>query len=411
MKSKKIYSHNLLLSKKKYHYPLLGNALSKNDLNQGIKVLKSGNITMNKHTYLFEKKFAKKMKVKYALMVNSGSSANLLAAFASCNPLRKTRFKKGDEAIIQSLCWSTSLWPMVQTGLKIKFVDIDPKTLNVNAENLIANINKRTKVIMLVNVLGISADVIKIRNFCKKKRIILIEDNCESVGSKFKKNYLGTFGDFGTFSFFYSHQITSGEGGMVVCNDKKDYEILKSLRSHGWSRDKQTSKKYPDLDPRYIFVNSGFNLRPTDIQSAIGYSQFQRIDKIKSIRKNNRKKIIKILKDDPNWKNQFNFIEIPKDIDPSFMVLPILINPKYKNKKKQFINYIESKGLETRPIISGSFPKQPATKLYRLNETKKKFKGSEYVQDLGFVIGLHTKEITKKELLFIKKTLLFINKI
>ena len=120
---------------------------------------------------------------------------------------------------------------------------------------------------MLVNVLGLSTDVLKIRKFCLRKRIILIEDNCESVGTRFKNSFLGTFGDFGTFSFFFSHQITSGEGGMVVCKDKKDYEILKSLRSHGWSREKHTAKKFPNLDPRYIFVNSGFNLRPMDVQA------------------------------------------------------------------------------------------------------------------------------------------------
>ena len=173
---------------------------------------------------------------------------------------RENRFKKGDEAIIQSLCWSTSLWPLVQAGLKIKFVDINPKTLNVDADELLSKVTNKTKVIMLVNVLGLSSNIKKIKNFCKKKNIILIEDNCESLGSTYNKKYMGTFGDFGTFSFFYSHQITSGEGGMIVCNNEKDYKILKSLRSHGWSRDYNESKKYPHLDPRYIFLNSGFNL-------------------------------------------------------------------------------------------------------------------------------------------------------
>ena len=104
------------------------------------------------------------------------------------------------------------------------------------------------------------------------------------------KKYLGTYGDFGTFSFFYSHQITSGEGGMIVCKNKEDYEILKSLRSHGWSRDEKTSRKYPHLDPRYVFINSGFNLRPTDIQAAIGTSQFKKLKKFRSIRSENREK-------------------------------------------------------------------------------------------------------------------------
>jgi len=276
MEPKKKFLYKILLpKKKKYIYPLLDKGLSKKDLNEGIKVLKSGNITMGSKTKTFENLFKKKLKTNYALMVNSGSSANLLATFASCNPLRANRFKQGDHALIQSLCWPTSLWPLVQTGLKINFIDVDPLTLNGVAEDLINKVTNKTKLILIINVLGLSPDIKKIRNFCKKKKIFLIEDNLESLGAKYKNKYLGSFGDFGTFSFFYSHQITSGEGGMIVCKNKKDYEILKALRSHGWSRDESVTKKYPKLDPRYVFINSGFNLRPTDIQAAIGISQFK----------------------------------------------------------------------------------------------------------------------------------------
>ena len=189
MKLKKKFLHNILLpKKKKYVYPLLDNGLSKKDLDEGIKVLKSGNITMGLKTEKFENLFKKKLRTNYALMVNSGSSANLLATFASCNPLRANRFKQGDHALIQSLCWPTSLWPLVQTGLKINFIDVDPSTLNVVAEDLINKVTNKTKLILIINVLGLSPDIKKIRNFCKKKKIILIEDNCESLGAKYKKN-------------------------------------------------------------------------------------------------------------------------------------------------------------------------------------------------------------------------------
>jgi CDP-4-dehydro-6-deoxyglucose reductase, E1 len=412
MKSKKKFLFKVLLPKKhNYFYPLLDNGLSKQDLNEGIKVLKSGRITMGVKTQSFEKNFQKKLKTKYALMVNSGSSANLLAVFASCNPARKNRFKQGDHALIQSLCWPTSLWPLVQAGLKINFIDVDPHTLNVKSKDVIKKITKKTKVVLIINVLGLSPDIKKIRDFCRKKKIILIEDNCESLGAKYQNQYLGTYGDFGTFSFFYSHQITSGEGGMIICKDKNDYEILKSLRSHGWSREEKITKKYPKLDPRYIFINSGFNLRPTDIQAAIGQNQFKRLDIFKNIRFENRKKIINSLKKNPRWNNQFNFINIPKKISPSYMVFPIMLNPIYKKNKIKFINHIESKGLETRPIISGSFTNQPSTKLYKLNKKNEKFVGAEEVQNLGFVIGLHTKEIDQTRINFITKTLLSIDDI
>ena len=366
---------------------------------------------MGDKTQLFEKNFQKKLNTKYALMVNSGSSANLLAVFASCNPMRKNRFKPGDHALIQSLCWPTSLWPLVQAGLKIDFIDVDPRTLNVNAKDIIKKITIKTKVVLIINVLGLSPDIKKIRDFCKKKKIILIEDNCESLGAKYQNQYLGTYGDFGTFSFFYSHQITSGEGGMIICKDKNDYEILKALRSHGWSREEKITKKYPKLDPRYIFINSGFNLRPTDIQAAIGLNQFKRLDKFKNIRFQNRKKIIDSLEKNPRWNNQFNFINIPEKISPSYMVFPIMLNSIYKKNKIKFINHIESKGLETRPIISGSFTNQPSTKLYKLNKKNEKFIGAEKVQQLGFVIGLHTKEIDQTRVNFITKTLLSIDDI
>jgi CDP-6-deoxy-D-xylo-4-hexulose-3-dehydrase len=407
-KNKFIYK-TLLPKKEKYHYPLSDNNLSKEDLIAGIKVLRSGRITMGDKTRIFENNFAKKLNAKYALMVNSGSSANLLATFASCNPLRKNRFVSGDQALIQSLCWPTSLWPLVQAGLKIKFVDIDSTTLNVKADEIIKKVTKKTKVILIINVLGLSPDIEKIRNFCKKNKIILIEDNCEALGAKYNKKYLGTYGDFSTFSFFYSHQITSGEGGMITCKNKSDYEILKSLRSHGWSRDKKIADKYPHLDPRYIFINSGFNLRPTDIQAAIGLNQFKRFEQFKKIRTINRKKIIQNLFEHPNWKNQFTFIKVPKKISPSYMVLPIMISSRYIKKKIKFVNYVESKGLQTRPIISGNFTNQPSSKLYKLNYNNKKFPEAEKVQKLGFVIGLPAKKIDKKSLNFITRTLLSID--
>lgn len=416
MKKNKILGFSDHRKKNKYKYLLLENGFSKNDLEVGCKILKSGYITMNSETRKFEEAFAKKLKVKHAVMVNSGSSANLLSTFAACNPLRKNRFKRGDEVIVPSLCWPTSLWPLYQAGLKIRFIDVDPKTLNVDADTLISKINKKTKVIILVNILGISANNKKIANYAKKNNIIIIEDNCEGLGAKLNNKHLGTFGDFGTYSFFYSHQITSGEGGMITCHNKDDYELLVSLRSHGWSRSnnkneyKKNAKKYPKLDPRYIFINQGFNLRPTDVQAAMGLNQFERLDKFINIRANNRKKIIQSLKKDPRWKNQYRFIEIPKNIKPSFMGLPIFLNERMnKEIKKKLLFYLESKGIETRPILTGNFLNQPSIKLFGLNNKNLKFKGAQSIEDLGFLIGLHTKKINQKQLSLIKNSLLSID--
>ena len=156
---------------KKISYPLLKDAFSKSDLMAAQKVIKSGQLTMSKITKKFELEFAKKIGSKYALMVNSGSSANLLATFAACNPYRKNTFKKGDEAILPALCWSTSLWPLVQAGLKPVFVDVNPETLNVDVKDIIKNITKKTKLIMAVHVLGGCTDMKKLMQITKKKKL------------------------------------------------------------------------------------------------------------------------------------------------------------------------------------------------------------------------------------------------
>ena len=404
---------NFKVFKKKTRYKLLDDAFSKSDIHEAIQVLKSKKITMSKKTLEFEKNFAKYIGAKYALMVNSGSSANLLSVFASCNPLRNNNFKKGDEAIIQSLCWSTSLWPLVQSGLKPIFIDVDVDTFNVKTKDIIKSINKKTKVIMLVHVLGNSGEIDKIKKICKKKKIILIEDTCESLGTKYKNKFLGTYGDFGSYSFYYSHQITSGEGGMVVCNNIKDYRILHSMRAHGWSRgikvDKQLKKKYQNLDDRFFFLNSGFNLRPLDVSASIGNNQLKRINQFIKIRNYNRIKIIDKLVNSKYWKNQFTFLNPANYVKPSWFGLPMLVDSKYIKVKKKFLQYLEKNDVENRPIISGNFLNQPSVNLFKLNIAKSKLRGAQEIEDRGFFIGIHTRKINNKELDLLERKLLKIS--
>lgn len=386
----------------KYIYPLIENPFSDDDITKGINVLKSKQLTLSKETKNFEKKFTSKLKSKYSLMVNSGSSANLLALQCLINPYRKNRLKKDDEIIIPTLCWSTSLWPIVQSNLKPVFIDINPKTLNIDEEKLEKKITRKTKAILLVNVLGNSCDMNKIIQIKKKYNLILIEDNCESLGSKYKKKYLGTYGDFSSFSFYSSHQISSGEGGMICCKDKNDYNIIKSLRSHGWSRgtsfENEIYKKNKFLDKRFIFFNSGFNLRPTEVSAAIGHNQFKRMDKLMKIRNINRKKIINSLLNNSYLKNKIDFYYENKFVNPSWFGLSIKILIKNFNKNK-IIKKLENNGIETRPIISGNFADQPAAKLYGIS-LNQKFPNTDKVYNSSFFIGLPTKQINNK---FLKK--------
>ena len=399
---------------KKFKYPLLSDAFSKSDINCGLKVLSSKHITMSKITRNFEKQFAKKLGCKYALMTNSGSSANLLAVSAIINPLFKNKLKPGDEVLIPAVCWSTSLWPIIQNNLKPVFVDVELDTFNVSIKDLKKKITSKTKAFMCIHVLGTSANLSQIKKLTNKKNIILIEDTCESLGAKFNNKFLGTFGELGTFSFYYSHQITSGEGGMIVCNNLNNYNIIKSLRSHGWSREttfhNAYKKKFKKLDDRFLFINSGYNLRPTDIQAAIAHNQFKRLNKFITIRNYNRKKIIEKVKNNKKWNNQFYFINHSKMIKPSWFGLPILIKNKFLNKKKKFLDHLTKCGIENRPILSGNFTNQPATKLYNLNSKKLVFANAQKVENLGFFIGLHTKKISNEIAEYISESLLNIDK-
>jgi len=381
----------------KYFYPLIENPYRKSDIKEALKVLKSRRLTIGPVTDKFQNSFTKKLGSKFSLMVNSGSSANLLALQCLINPYRKKRLKPGDEVLIPSLCWSTSLWPIIQSGLKPKFVDIDLNSLNINLNDLKKKISKKTKAILIVHVLGNCVDMSELMRVVKKHNLILIEDTCESLGTKYKNKYLGTFGDFSSFSFYSSHQISSGEGGMICCKNNDDHEIIKSLRAHGWSRGLKNEKKIAaankHLDSRFIFYNSGFNLRSTDIAASIGLNQFKDIDQFIKKRSINRDKILKMFKKKIKMMKYLSFIDANNHVKASWFGIPILLSKKINRNK--FLNKIERLGVETRPIISGNFLKQPSIKKYKLNK-KSNFKNSDIVNNHGFFIGLPTSAISDK---------------
>ena len=389
--------------KRTHHYfPLKDSTFRNKDLIEGIKVILSKNMTMSKITKKFEKFFSKRMKMPYSLMVNSGSSANLLALQCLINPYRKKRLKKGDEVLVPSICWPTSFWPIIQSGLKPVFVDVNKETFNICLKDLMKKISKKTKALMLIHVLGNSTNMEKLVKILKRKKIILVEDTCESIGAKYKKNFLGTFGDFSTFSFYFSHQISSVEGGMICCKNKQDEDIIKALRSHGWSKDlsnqRKLEKKYKQINKNFFFINSGFNLRQTDIQAAIGLSQFKSLNDFIKVRKINRYRIIKKITLDKRWKNQVSFLEKSKNVEPSWFGLTMLLNRRFKNKKNLIFSKLNKFGIENRPIISGNFLKQPALIKYKIRQKSSDFPNANYVHEYGFFVGLKNKVMNSVEI-------------
>jgi CDP-6-deoxy-D-xylo-4-hexulose-3-dehydrase len=382
---------------KNFFYPLIQNPYRNKDIQEGIKILKSKKLTIGPKTDEFQKNFSNKIKSKFSLMVNSGSSANLLALQCLINPYRKKRLKPGDEVLIPSLCWSTSLWPIIQSGLKPKFVDIDLDSLNINLSDLKKKISKKTKAILIVHVLGNCVNMNELMRIIKRYNLILIEDTCESLGTKFKNKYLGSFGDFSSFSFYSSHQISSGEGGMICCKSNEDHEIIKSLRAHGWSRGLKNERKIASankhLDSRFIFYNSGFNLRSTDIAASIGLNQFKDLDKFIKQRSSNRNKILRSLRNNDKIKKFVSFFEANNHVKASWFGIPILLSKKIN--RNRFLKKIEKIGVETRPIISGNFLKQPSIKKYKISHNSK-FKNSDIINKHGFFIGLPTSPISNK---------------
>ena len=392
---------------KKLFYPLVKNPFSSKDIYEGIKVLKSKQLTLSTKTFELENYFKKKFNSKFSAMVNSGSSDNLLAFQTLINPYRKNRLKTNDEVLIPALCWPTSFWPIIQSNLKPVFVDCDKKNFNIDIQDLEKKITKKTKCLILIHVLGHCADMDKIMQIVKKNNLILIEDNCESIGSKYKNKYLGTYGDFSTFSFYSSHQISGGEGGMLNCKDSRDYQIIKTLRSHGWSRETSQGrdsiykhKKDKYLDPKFTFCNSGYNLRPTEACAAIALSQLKRLEQIKRSRKLNYDKIKSTLQNSKICDENFSFIEVNKKISECWLSFPIIL--KKNIDRKIFLKKLFSYGIETRPIISGDFTKQPVFKKYKI-KMQKTYKNSNFIHKYGFYIGLYSEPLSKKDLINLRQ--------
>ncbi len=240
-------------------------------------------VTMGKKVQMFEDEFAKYLGAEHAVMVHSGSSANLLALSILSNDALCKRIVQGDEIITPATTWTTTINPIADIGALPVIVDVDLDTFNINTDAIRSAITEKTKAIMPVHLLGNPSNIEEIMEIAQEKDIFVIEDTCESHGAELNGKKVGTFGDIGTFSFYFSHHITTIEGGMVVTNNEDYFELAKSLRVFGWARNlknyEEHTRKHPNIDKRFLFVNRGFNFRPTEIQGAFGIHQIKKLDK------------------------------------------------------------------------------------------------------------------------------------
>ena len=267
----------------KIKYPLSTSSWDEKEITAMLRVISSQNFTMGKEVKTFEKEFAAYFQKNYAVMVNSGSSANLLM-IASLFYKSNSPLKKGDEVIVPAVSWSTTYFPLQQYGLRLKFVDVDLDTLNFNLDDLRRAITEKTKLIFAVNLLGNPNNFEEIKSIISDKNIYLLEDNCESMGAEFSNKKTGTFGIMSSFSSFFSHHISTMEGGMILTDDEELYHILLSLRAHGWTRDLPKintvsgKKSINEFEESFKFVLPGYNLRPLELSGAIGKEQLKKLD-------------------------------------------------------------------------------------------------------------------------------------
>jgi len=332
---------------------------------EAIDCLLDAQVTMGEKVKQFESMFAEYTGTRFATMVNSGSSANLLALSILTNPLLENRIKRGDEVITPAVTWATTVFPIINCGLVPVLVDVELETFNINTEEIKKAVTDKTRAIMPVHLLGNPCEMDKIMNIAMEYNLYVIEDACEAHGAEFKGQKVGSFGDLATFSFFFSHHLSTIEGGMVLTNNERLVELAKALRVFGWIREltnkDKIAQEYEDIDPRYLFVNTGFNFRPTEMQGAFGIHQIKKLDKFIEIRWENAEFWTENLKQYKDYLLLHTEREGTKHV---WFAYPITVKPDAPFNREELVDFLEKKGVETRPIMSGNFDQQPAMKLF-----------------------------------------------
>lgn len=362
------------------YYPLAYSTWGNEELEAIQSVCDSDMYTMGRHVKQFESEFADLFGSENAVMVNSGSSANLLML-----SLLKWKYKLTGDIICPVVGWATTYFPMAQNGFKINFVDVDKDTWNIDVNKIEAAITPNTCAIMPVNLLGNSCDYDRIIEICRKHNLMLIEDNCESMGAKYGDKYTGSIGLAGSFSFFFSHHIQTMEGGMVLTDSKDDADYMRSMRAHGWVRD------LPDNSPLYqktgdafndnfIFATPGYNIRPLEMSGAIGTEQLKKWDKIMDVRLKNKDHFLKLFADKP-W------VRVQKEIGTSsWFTFGMVLDGELKGRRQEVIDALSKAGIQNRPLASRNFLKQPVMRDLDYIDNKD-YAAADDIHDNGFFVG------------------------
>ncbi|OGK13296.1 lipopolysaccharide biosynthesis protein RfbH [Candidatus Roizmanbacteria bacterium RIFCSPLOWO2_01_FULL_38_12] len=382
------------------YVPVSGKVYDHGEINNAIEAARDCWWTEGRFTKDFESQFKKFMGVRYVSLVNSGSSANLIALYSLTSKVfGKKALKKGDEFITAAVGFPTTVNPGIQFGLTPVFIDVDLKTLNMDVNQLEKSISRKTKLIMMAHTLGIPYDLEKVLYLVKKHDLWLIEDSCDGLGSKYDGKLVGTFGHIATYSFYPAHMITMGEGGAIITNNPYIHRSIRQFRDWGrdcWcdtGKDNTCGKRFgwklgelPEgYDHKYIYSQIGFNVKLTDFQAAIGLAQLKKVQKFIEKRKENYKKLYSFFSRYPKY---FSLIELSKKEDPCWFGFPLIVKKEAPFSRNELTEYLEKHHVGTRNVFAGNLLRHPAY----LNLKKKRvigdLKNADVIMNQAFWMGV-----------------------
>lgn len=382
------------------NYALASSTWDEKEFSAIQRVIDSNMFTMGKEVAKYENDFAEFFGSKYALMVSSGSTANLLmiaSLFFTKNS--KIKLKRGDEVIVPAVSWSTTYFPLQQYGLKVKFVDINRDTLNMDLDKLELAISENTKAILSVNLLGNPNDYSRMKDIIGERDIFILEDNCESMGATLDGKQSGTFGLMGTYSSFFSHHIATMEGGCVVTNDEELFHILLCIRAHGWTRNlpkfnKVSGEKSNDpFEESFKFMLPGYNARPLEMSGALGIEQLKKLPDFIETRRKNAKLFQKLFANHP-------FLDIQHETgSSSWFGFSLVLRENAPYRRADLVKLLTDSGIECRPIVSGNFLKNKEVLEHFDYEVSGTVENSEYIDEHGLFVGNHQNDIEKEIML------------
>lgn len=394
--------------------PLASTGLRQVDIQAAVAVLNSGSLTMGKQVRLFEQEMALYLKRKHFVMVNSGSSANLAMVEALLRPANgKPKLNQGDKVLVPAIAWPTTIWPIIQLGLVPEFVDIDPSTLAIDLDEARVKLenDNSIKAIFIIHPMGLAISYDDLSSLHEDFGIVVINDVCESLGSFQNGNHAGSLGIASSFSFYFSHHLTTMEGGGIATDNDEFANDLRSIRSHGWSRDRSdTNEWHLDLqgnDSKFLFVTTGYNIRPMEIQAAIGRKQLLDLNSFVAKRQSIAHAVNQALTGSSLQLIGSARLSLPPaESGHSWMLLPIQISENSRARHKiKIIEFLEKSKIETRPVLTGNFLSQPSMKRIGGSiPSPSQFPSANLISESAFLVGAHH-DMTPEQIDYLSQTL------